>query len=89
MRMLKPGVKASEVTRVVNEIAAYYRCKPVEGTFSSNMKRFVLRAGRDIENRFADDLVVEELEKYDFQIEANQVYQLNVVLSTSEDGKVC
>ncbi|KAI9277821.1 peptidase M24, structural domain-containing protein [Sporodiniella umbellata] len=83
-RMLRPGVKASEITRVIAEIAAYFRCQPVEGTFSSPMKRFVLRAGKDIENRFLDDLIVQELDKYDFEIEANQVYQLNIVLTTGE-----
>ncbi|KAF7726619.1 hypothetical protein EC973_008583 [Apophysomyces ossiformis] len=86
-RMLKPGVKTSEITRVISEIAAYYRCKPVQGTFSSPMKRFVLRAGKDIENGFPEDLLMKDLEKSDFEIEANQVYQLNVVLTTG-DGKV-
>ncbi|CAO3672498.1 unnamed protein product [Rhizopus stolonifer] len=86
-RMLRPGVKASEITKVITEIAAYFRCQPVEGTFSSPMKRFVLRAGKDIENRFLDDLILQELEKYDFEIEANQVYQINIVLTTG-DGQV-
>lgn len=86
-RMLRPGVKSSEITRVINEIAAYFRCKPVEGTFSSPMKRFVLRAGKDIENQFPEGLTVQELEKCDFEIEANQVYQMNIVLTTG-DGSV-
>ncbi|KAI8643830.1 peptidase M24, structural domain-containing protein [Parasitella parasitica] len=87
LRMLRPGIKASEITRAITEIAAYFRCQPVEGTFSSPMKRFVLRAGKDIENRFLDELVIQDLEKYDFEIEANQVYQLNVALTTG-DGSV-
>ena len=72
---------------MITEIAAYYRCQPVEGTFSSPMKRFVLRAGKDIENRFPDDMIVQDLDKIDFQIEPNQVYQMNIVLTTG-DGKV-
>lgn len=72
---------------MITEIAAYYRCKPVEGTFSSPMKRFVLRAGKDIENQFPDDMIVQDLDKMDFQIEPNQVYQMNIVLTTG-DGKV-
>ncbi|KAI8374326.1 peptidase M24, structural domain-containing protein [Radiomyces spectabilis] len=87
MRMLRPGVKSSDISRVITEIAAYYRCEPVEGSYSSMMKRFVLRAGKDVENRLSSEMTVEELEKMDFQIEANQVYQLNVVL-TSGSGKV-
>lgn len=51
------------------------------------MKRFVLRAGKDIENRFVDDLTVQELAKFDFEIETNQVYQLNIVVATG-DGRV-
>lgn len=46
------------------------------------MKRFVLRAGKDIENRFLDELIVQDLDKFDFEVEAGQVYQLNIVLST-------
>lgn len=51
------------------------------------MKRFVLRAGKDIENRFLDELILQDLEKYDFEVEANQVYQINIVLSTG-NGQV-
>ncbi|KAI9473629.1 MAG: peptidase M24, structural domain-containing protein [Benjaminiella poitrasii] len=86
-RMLRPGVRASEITRVITEIAAYFRCQPVEGTFSSPMKRFVLRAGKDIENRFLEELLVQDLDKYDFEVEANQVYQLNIALTTG-DGTI-
>lgn len=46
------------------------------------MKRFVLRAGKDIENRFLDELLVQDLEKFDFEVEANQAFQLNIVLTT-------
>ncbi|KAI8978468.1 peptidase M24, structural domain-containing protein [Pilobolus umbonatus] len=87
IRMLRPGVKSSEITKVINEIAAYFRCSPVDGTFSSPMKRFVLRAGKDIENRFPDDLLVQDLDKFDFEIEADQVYQINIMMSTG-DGQV-
>ncbi|CAO3647231.1 unnamed protein product [Mucor fragilis] len=87
LRMLRPGIRASEITRAITEVAAYFRCQPVEGTFSSPMKRFVLRAGKDIENRFLDELIVQDLEKYDFEVEANQVYQLNIALTTG-DGSV-
>lgn len=51
------------------------------------MKRFVLRAGKDIENQFPEDMIVQDLDKIDFQIEPNQVYQMNIVLTTG-DGKV-
>ncbi|KAI7872812.1 peptidase M24, structural domain-containing protein [Spinellus fusiger] len=88
MRMLKPGVKGSEISRVISEIGAYYRCKPVQGTFSSLMKRFVLRAGKDIENKLNEEVTLKELEALDFEIENNQVYQLNIVMTTSEDGRV-
>lgn len=72
---------------MITEIAAYFRCQPVDGTFSSPMKRFVLRAGKDIENRFLEDLLVQDIDKFDFQVEANQVYQLNIILTTG-DGTV-
>ncbi|ORZ25882.1 peptidase M24, structural domain-containing protein [Absidia repens] len=86
IRMMKPGVKASEITRMISEIAAYFRCKPVENTYSSTIKRFVIRGGNDIENGFPQDMIVQDLEKYDFEIQANQGYQVNVLLTTG-DGK--
>ncbi|KAI9303288.1 peptidase M24, structural domain-containing protein [Cunninghamella echinulata] len=86
LRMMKPGVKASEITRVITEIAAYFRCKPVENTYSSVIKRFVLKGGSDIENGFPEDMFVHDLEKYDFEIQANQAYQLNIILTTG-NGK--
>ncbi|KAI8337492.1 peptidase M24, structural domain-containing protein [Chlamydoabsidia padenii] len=86
IRMMKPGVKASEITRTISEIAAYFRCKPVENTYSSTIKRFVIRGGNDIENGFPEDMIVQDLEKYDFEIQANQGYQVNVLLTTG-DGK--
>ncbi|KAI8074758.1 peptidase M24, structural domain-containing protein [Gongronella butleri] len=86
LQMLKPGVKASQLTTLVTEIAAYFRCKPVENTYSSLIKRFVLRAGQDVENAFAADMLVQDLEKFDFEIQANQAYQINILL-TSGDGK--
>ncbi|CAO3598065.1 unnamed protein product [Absidia cylindrospora] len=86
IRMMKPGVKASEITRMISEIAAYFRCKPVENTYSSTIKRFVIRGGNDIENGFPQDMIVHDLEKYDFEIQANQGYQVSVILTTG-DGK--
>ncbi|ORX53919.1 Creatinase/aminopeptidase [Hesseltinella vesiculosa] len=86
LRMLQPGVKASQITSLITEIAAYYRCTPVENTYSSVIKRFVLRAGQDIENGFPEDMLVEDLEKHDFEIQANQAYQINILL-TSGNGK--
>ncbi|CAO3613275.1 unnamed protein product [Cunninghamella blakesleeana] len=86
LRMMKPGVKASEITRIITEIAAYFRCKPVENTYSSMVKRFVLKGGKDIENSFPEDMLVHDLEKYDFEIENNQAYQINIILTTG-NGK--
>ncbi|GAB5593575.1 hypothetical protein Unana1_08475 [Umbelopsis nana] len=87
LRMMKPGVTNTDITRVITETAAYFRCKPVQDTFSAQMKRFVLRANKEVDNRFDPEMPQRELEKREFALEHNEVYSLNIVLS-SGDGRV-
>lgn len=51
------------------------------------MKRFVLRANKEIDNRFDPEMPQRELEKREFTLEHNEVYSLNIMLSSGE-GKV-
>jgi hypothetical protein len=51
------------------------------------MKRFVLRANKEVDNRFDPEMPQRELEKREFALEHNEVYSLNIVLS-SGDGRV-
>ncbi|CAM0136797.1 unnamed protein product [Umbelopsis sp. WA50703] len=84
LRMMKPGTTSTDITKAIAETAAYFRCKPVQGTFSSQMKRFVLRANKDIDNRFDADITQHELEKREFALEHNEVYALNVMICAGE-----
>ncbi|KAJ2961080.1 hypothetical protein NQZ79_g3613 [Umbelopsis isabellina] len=84
LRMMKPGTTSTDITKAIAETAAYFRCKPVQGTFSTQMKRFVLRANKDIDNRFDADITQHELEKNEFALEHNEVYALNVMICAGE-----
>jgi methionine aminopeptidase len=80
-------LQSTDITRVITETAAFFRCKPVQDTFSAQMKRFVLRANKEIDNRFDPEMPQRELEKREFTLEHNEVYSLNIMLSSGE-GKV-
>jgi len=79
LRLLRPGNKASQITQVINDVAAVFNCHPVEGTVSHQFKRFDVEAGKFILNKLNPEEPVE-----DSVIEDNEVYTINIVLSTGE-----
>ncbi|KAI8581801.1 hypothetical protein K450DRAFT_278871 [Umbelopsis ramanniana AG] len=87
LRMMKPGTSSTDISRVIAETAAFFRCNPVQDTFSAQMKRFVLRASKEVDNRIDPEMPAHELEKREFTLEHNEVYSLNIVLTTG-DGRV-
>ncbi|KAI9285082.1 peptidase M24, structural domain-containing protein [Umbelopsis sp. AD052] len=87
LRMMKPGTSSTDISRVIAETAAYFRCNPVQDTFSAQMKRFVLRASKEVDNRIDPEMPAHELEKREFTLEHNEVYSLNIVLTTGQ-GRV-
>ncbi|ORX93563.1 Creatinase/aminopeptidase [Basidiobolus meristosporus CBS 931.73] len=81
MRTLKVGNKNTDVMKVISDAAAVFGCSPVEGTVSSQVKRFLLNGNKTILN-YSEEHNVEE-----YVFEENEVYTLNIFMSTGE-GKV-
>jgi methionine aminopeptidase len=83
LRLLRPGCKNSQVTEVLAKVAADFGCSVVEGVLSHEMKRYVIDGRRVILSKPTVDQRVEECE-----FEVNSVFAIDVVMSTSETGKV-
>jgi len=77
LRLLKPGTKNTQVTEVINKTAAEFKCTPVQGVLSHQMKRFVIDGEKVILNRADVDQKVEE-----FEFAPNEVYAIDIVISS-------
>jgi len=77
LKLLKPGVKSSQITEVIGKTAAEFKCLPVQGVLSHEMKRFVIDGEKVILNRADIDQKVDE-----FEFAPNEVYAIDVVIST-------
>merc|ERR1712113_727013 len=69
----------AEVTDAFNKIAADFNCKPVQGVLSHQLKKHVIDGNRAIVGAPAEGEKFEE-----FEFEMNEVYCLDVVMSTGE-----
>jgi curved DNA binding protein len=82
IRLLKPGNKNNQITEVIEQAAADFKCTPVQGVLSHQMTRFVIDGEKVILNK--SDLE-NKVEEYEFA--PNEVYAVDIVMSTAE-GKV-
>jgi len=78
-RLIKPGKKNTEVTAAIAKCAEQFKCNPVEGVLSHQMKRFVIDGNRVIINKATLEHKVEE-----FEFEEGEVYSVDIVMSTGE-----
>lgn len=78
-RMLKEGAKNNEITKAIATIAESFKCTPVEGVLSHQMKRFVIDANKTIINKMTAEQQVPEN-----TIDKNDVFAIDVVMSTGE-----
>ncbi|KAK6198061.1 curved DNA-binding protein [Scheffersomyces amazonensis] len=85
IRTLRPNKKNWDVTNIVGKIAKEYETSPVESMLSHNQERNVLYGPKEIilnpskQNKSQVDTV---------KFEENEVYGLDILISTSEEGKV-
>eukprot|EP00003_Mantamonas_plastica_P031493 TRINITY_DN8238_c0_g1_i1.p1 TRINITY_DN8238_c0_g1~~TRINITY_DN8238_c0_g1_i1.p1 ORF type:complete len:271 (+),score=124.01 TRINITY_DN8238_c0_g1_i1:795-1607(+) len=79
MKMLKPGAKNNDITKMIARIAEIYNVQPVQGVLSHEQTRFTVDGENAILNRTDVDHKVDE-----FEIGANEVYTLDIVMSTGE-----
>jgi len=79
LRLLRPGNKVSQITSTIGEVAKIFSCNPVEGTVSYSCKRFDMESEKYFLNKVPEDTHPE-----DFTVEVNEVYNINIVMSTGE-----
>ena len=89
LRTLRPSLPSSRIPDLISRIAHTFHVHPVQGVLSHSLDRFVLDGPRVILNRLPsastspddkrDDSKVEE-----FDFKANEVYAIDIVLSTGE-----
>ena len=92
LRTLRPSLSSSRIADLIGRIAHAFHVHPVQGVLSHSLDRFVLDGPRVILNRTPspptsaddkkDDSKVDE-----FEFKTNDVYAIDVVLSTGEVHK--
>jgi len=79
LRLVQVGNTNTQVTKAFGKIAEEFKCKPVQGVQSHQMKKHVIDGTRAIANCESAEEKVEE-----FEFEMNEVYCIDVVMSTGE-----
>eukprot|EP00897_Mesotaenium_endlicherianum_P003146 jgi/Mesen1/285/ME1155825C09446 len=79
LRLARPGKKNKDVTEALQKVAAAYDCHVTEGVLSHQMKQFVIDG-----NKVVLSLGNAETRVDDFDFEENEVYAIDIVMSTGE-----
>lgn len=79
LRVMRPGNTNKQVTEVIAKVAANYKVAALEGVLSHQVKRYVVDGTKVIANKASHETRVEE-----WKFEENEVYNLDVVMSTGE-----
>merc|ERR1719199_1945275 len=79
LRLVQVGNTNTQVTEAFAKIAAEFKCKPVQGVLSHQLKKHVIDGNRCIISVETPDEKVDE-----FEFEMNEVYCIDVVMSTGE-----
>eukprot|EP00271_Cylindrocystis_brebissonii_P009353 TRINITY_DN24146_c0_g1_i1.p1 TRINITY_DN24146_c0_g1~~TRINITY_DN24146_c0_g1_i1.p1 ORF type:complete len:408 (-),score=109.82 TRINITY_DN24146_c0_g1_i1:322-1545(-) len=79
LRLVRPGKKNKDVTEALQKVAAQYDCRVVEGVLSHQMKQFVIDGNKVVLSSSTNEMRVD-----DFVFEENEVYSVDVVMSTGE-----
>lgn len=81
LRLMKPGTENSAVTNAVQTIAESYKCKPIEGMLSHQLKQFEIDGEKSIIQN-PNEVQRKEHEKSTFEL--HEVYAIDVLVSTGE-----
>ncbi|XP_066147277.1 proliferation-associated protein 2G4 isoform X2 [Euwallacea fornicatus] len=81
LRLLKPGNETYAITDVVQKVAESFKCKPVEGMLSHQLKQFKIDCEKTIIQN-PNDAQRKEHEK--FELDKHEVYAMDVLISTGE-----
>jgi curved DNA binding protein len=86
LRQLFPhkGLKNSDITKTISQVASIYKTTPVENMLSHQIARFETNTGKEIIQNPSDDQS-NKIEKHTF--EENEAYVIDILITTG-DGKV-
>lgn len=79
LRLVQVGAKSSEITKAFSTSSKEFSCNPIQGVKSHNLKRHVIDGARAIPST---ENLEEKLEPFEFEL--NEVYCIDVVMSTGE-----
>jgi len=79
VRLVQVGNTNTAVTEAFGKIASEFNCKPVQGVLSHQLKKHVIDGNRVIIGAETQEEKVDE-----FEFELNEVYCIDVVMSTGE-----
>lgn len=82
LRLLRPNNKNTQITEALQKVAEEFNCNVVEGVLSHEMNKFVIDGAKCIISKNSPEQHVDE-----FTFEVNEVYSLDIVMSTGE-GKL-
>eukprot|EP01083_Nonionella_stella_P228374 809398_1 len=83
LRLIQPGVKNNRVSEYITKVADEFRCQPLQGVLSHELRQFVIDANNTIIGKIDPD---QGLKVDEFEFETNQVFGIDIVMSTG-DGK--
>ncbi|XP_055530281.1 proliferation-associated protein 2G4 [Wyeomyia smithii] len=81
LRLLKDGTSNYAVTDAVQKIANEYKCKPIEGMLSHQLKQFKIDGEKTI---IQNPTIAQKKEHEKCQFEKYEVYAMDVLVSTGE-----
>merc|ERR1712178_592457 len=79
LRLVQVGNTNTQVTEAFAKVAEEFKCKPVQGVLSHQLKKHVIDGNQSIISIETPDEKVDE-----FEFEMNEVYCIDVVMSTGE-----
>lgn len=81
LRLLKPGNETYTITDAVQKVAESYKCKPIEGMLSHQLKQFKI----DGEKTIIQNPNEQQKKEHDkFEFDKHEVYAMDVLVSTGE-----
>ncbi|XP_008318205.1 proliferation-associated protein 2G4-like [Cynoglossus semilaevis] len=81
LRLVKPGNQNFQVTEAWNKIAKEFKCSPIEGMLSHQLKQHIIDGEKTIIQNPTDQQRKDH-EKTDFEV--HEVYAVDVLISTGE-----
>lgn len=81
LKLIKPGNDTYSITDTVQKVAETFKCKPVEGMLSHQLKQFKIDGEKTIIQN-PSDAQKKEHEKFEF--DTHEVYAMDVLISTGD-----